>query len=444
MTQNNNPITGKILLRGLLETSTPLHIGSGRGERSEMDIIRDHSGTPFIPASGLIGVLRHACPAQDGNNRFWGFMDEKDGRQSALTCDDLRPLALPDVTVRDGVRIDSDTGIATPQGKYDYELLEPGIRFQLNMEISLRQEDQETKRYVCTVIELLCGGQLRLGAKTGNGLGAVRLRKEEMRLLIFDFKKKEDIFSWLDRDFDNRPSAKVEELGQGFPVNDRTCRITAEMQLKSALIIRSPGVVPEMPDSTQLQSGDDWVVPGSSIRGALRSRAERIVKTLGFDQSVINNLFGRVEGNGEKIRQKGRLRVGEIRLPKKDFPSELQHRIRIDRFTGGVVNGGLFDSMPVFAREDGPNLAFSLEVSDYEGHDLGLLLLLLKDLWTGDLAIGGEKSIGRGVFQGQRAEISCAEGTIVIEGEMSSVSEEDRSVLQKYVDALLKVRKNDA
>ncbi|MCL0081501.1 hypothetical protein M1N64_04660, partial [Peptococcaceae bacterium] len=35
----------------------------------------------------------------------------------------------------------------------------------------------------------------------------------------------------------------------------------------------------------------------------------------------------------------------------------------------------------------------------------GLLLLILKDLWTADLPIGGEKSIGRGVLEGIKAKI---------------------------------------
>ena len=42
------------------------------------------------------------------------------------------------------------------------------------------------------------------------------------------------------------------------------------------------------------------------------------------------------------------------------------------------------------------------------------MLLVLKDLWLGDLAIGGEKGIGRGVFQGKSAVISLADEKIVI------------------------------
>jgi hypothetical protein len=42
--------------------------------------------------------------------------------------------------------------------------------------------------------------------------------------------------------------------------------------------------------------------------------------------------------------------------------------------------------------------------------ELGLILLLLKDLWTGDLPIGGESGVGRGRLKGLSATISTPEG----------------------------------
>jgi len=36
----------------------------------------------------------------------------------------------------------------------------------------------------------------------------------------------------------------------------------------------------------------------------------------------------------------------------------------------------------------------------------GLLLLLLRDLWTGDLPLGGESSVGRGRLKGRSATLA--------------------------------------
>jgi hypothetical protein len=47
--------------------------------------------------------------------------------------------------------------------------------------------------------------------------------------------------------------------------------------------------------------------------------------------------------------------------------------------------------------------------------EVGLMLLLLKDLWTGDLPLGGESSVGRGRLQGVSATITLDDNVWVIE-----------------------------
>jgi hypothetical protein len=47
-----------------------------------------------------------------------------------------------------------------------------------------------------------------------------------------------------------------------------------------------------------------------------------------------------------------------------------------------------------------------LEIRQPSEAEIGLLLLLLKDLWTSDLPVGGGSSIGRGRLQGIHAEMT--------------------------------------
>lgn len=89
----------------------------------------------------------------------------------------------------------------------------------------------------------------------------------------------------------------------------------------------------------------------------------------------------------------------------RNVAAELQQRIKIDRFTGGVIKGALFDSMPLWNSENGKAVQIKMSISEYKEWELGLLLLILKDLWSADLPIGGEKSIGRGVLKGVVAKI---------------------------------------
>ncbi len=84
-----------------------------------------------------------------------------------------------------------------------------------------------------------------------------------------------------------------------------------------------------------------------------------------------------------------------------DTFARVQHRIRIDRFTGGVQQGALFDEMPEWPRQPGAGrYRINLRLADPPPHEIDLLLLLFKDLWTGDLALGGEAGIGRGRLRG--------------------------------------------
>src|SRR5690606_30720645 len=79
-------------------------------------------------------------------------------------------------------------------------------------------------------------------------------------------------------------------------------------------------------------------------------------------------------------------------------------RIRIDRFTQGVVPGALFDEEP----EHGGRVRLRFELREPAPGELGLVLLVLKDLLTDELAVGGTSSIGRGRFSGSAT--LCLEG----------------------------------
>ncbi len=86
-------------------------------------------------------------------------------------------------------------------------------------------------------------------------------------------------------------------------------------------------------------------------------------------------------------------------------PELVQSRIKIDRFTGGAYPTALFSEQPVFAKDD-TELTLYLELLSPKDYEIGLLLLLLKDLWTGDLPLGGEISVGRGRLRGRSATLS--------------------------------------
>ena len=77
-----------------------------------------------------------------------------------------------------------------------------------------------------------------------------------------------------------------------------------------------------------------------------------------------------------------------------------------------------------------------ITVNNYEDYEAGLMLLVLKDLWTGDLPIGGEKAIGRGVLTGKKASISWNGEKIEFE-DISQLNETQKNQLQRFVSSLV-------
>lgn len=82
--------------------------------------------------------------------------------------------------------------------------------------------------------------------------------------------------------------------------------------------------------------------------------------------------------------------------------SKKQSRNRIDRFTGGTIDSALFTDKPIWQTDKSKaTISINLRVQDCEQKEAGLMLLLMKDLWLGNLSIGGNKAIGRGVLKGK-------------------------------------------
>jgi CRISPR/Cas system CSM-associated protein Csm3 (group 7 of RAMP superfamily) len=252
-------------------------------------------------------------------------------------------------------------------------------------------------------------GEICLGMKKRRGFG--RCHVKEWQVWNFNLEDAGDRTSWLlfDRECSNKLPVITDKIADALGVvldegEDQRDRFLmhATFQLVGSLLIRSsqnstrraPDVVhlkSHRPNKSESQS----VLSGTSLAGVLRHRAERIVKTLGSCSPIVDQLFGFV-GNES---QASRLVVHEKVI--KDATDLVQNRIAIDRFTGGAYHGALFDEQPIFEG----SVCIELELRNPKDHEIGLLLLLLKDLWTSDLPVGGESSIGRGRLKGIKAHL---------------------------------------
>jgi len=424
--------TGRIILGGTLNLLSPLMIGSGRDDISDRDVLVDSEGIVFIPATSFLGVLKTYFNV-DIDKDYLGLYLSEPVNQSFLICDDLYPCSSKgNCRIRDGIRIDNSEGIVEDKAKFDYQVVEPGLNFTFRLEFVINNEN----RYIQAqhILEECLGvfeHSFFLGGKRSSGFG--KLKAGNLYVNEYDFDTASGLTQYL---LELQSSNNIENYKPKFSTYD-TFVIKADFHLKNSLIVRTYPEDVYGPDAVHISSQGKPILPATSVRGVLRAQAERILYTIwqdvDFIEDFVSSMFGTAVTKNKKYTIPSALYVNEV--PISNVTTELQNRICIDRFTGGTIEGALFDSMPVFPQdsktENITHLTLRLE------HPLpsqkGLLILLLKDLYTGDLAIGGEKNIGRGTLQGLKA-------TIFDQNKKNSISQitELPDNFTPYLEALIK------
>lgn len=488
--RNARKITHRLYISGDLVLCTPAHFGSGQVREealTDMSLLRDEEEQrPLIPGTTIAGALRNylrsqvlgysgaeprdSRPNRSVITRLFGptrTSGETESRfQSQLIVDDA--LGRGSTTLRDGVRIDFRTRTAYSDdsggAKFDVELLEPGTRFQLNFELLLT-EDMGAAKVLPALMAALDGlekGEIRLGLRKRRGYG--RCQVEGWHVRTFDLRDPNQLCDWLESPtlapLDEMKTAPIRSLLAEFNLRDEPpfedqrnyFDISAKFSLHgSSLLIRSGfGEADTGPDMVHLHSVDENgnrvpVIPGTSWAGVLRHRALRIVNTIkeedATEQALVERMFGSMPKDKQKVGAASRLVVDETRVH--NGQSLYQTRVRIDRFTGGALETALFEQAPIYGKAD-TTVDFHVRLLDPEDHEKGLLLLLLKDMWTQDLPVGGESSVGRGRLRGIEATITdqnrANQTSLRLDqnGDSLGLTTAQRQSLQGYVDALWK------
>jgi len=447
-------IKARIVVEGELVLLTPAHFGNGDGsDATDMPLLTDSLDPtrPLLTGASLAGALRAYLRRFSGNNTsldqalFGGAKGDDAGEQSPSDAGEQSPLIVDDalgqaagVELRDGVKLDPTTRTAAEGALFNIETWAAGTVFPLRLElILLDREDQREipMQALAAALTGLSNGGITLGARKRRGYGQARV--EQWRIRRFNLAESvDDLLDWLQKGNDkldgtaitvatqdgNRKPLTDDELmtallrafgssAQPISNQENVFTLSAEFALESSLLIRGntgrDDLGPDMVHLHSKRNGKRAPVPilsGTSLAGALRAKATRILNTLNPSktQPIIAEMFG-PEMKGKVTPKASRVVVEECEIVNA-VTDLVQNRIRIDRFTGGVVEGALFSEQPAFGKPD-TRLTIRLRLLDPQDHEIGLLLLLLKDLWTGDLPLGGEISVGRGRLRGRSATL---------------------------------------
>ena len=289
-------------IRGELVCESALHVGGwDPSVEADLAVARDGLGHPVIPGTSLAGALR----AWSGHHRdeatinfLFGHLTHRgqDGSAARIRIDDAALIVSSasstpiQPVIRDGVGIDRRTGSAAAGFLYSREVLPPGTRFAFRMVadeprtadpvISHRPPVAEA---VDDLLGALRDGLIPLGARRTTGLGRVRLENITRRRA--NLSEPAGLLGWL------TGTTPHDEITAALPHPRTTGALTIQIGWSpdGALLVKDSlegAVVDALPLTARDPVGRvRLLLPGSSIKGVLRSHAERIVRTL-LDQDA--------------------------------------------------------------------------------------------------------------------------------------------------------------
>lgn len=469
--------------RCVIECISPLSIGSGGSDDwDDAMLVTDHDGVPVIPGSSLAGALRAAYQSTygcDETDAVFGHIKGKHNvqHQSSLveigfgwlagqsgsprppgSTEPLRDPLLVNAQQtykRNHVRL-SDLGVVDGTGLHDANYLPLGHRF--HFELRLRGDDESlTKTRAHRLISLLNSPAVTLGSGWGVGQGQFKLMSVHERL--FDLSKQQELSEFGQHPADISQQSEVltllppDKLSGDLKSTPAVISWTLKSKFAGAWLVA--GGDPIDTDIRHFHSGESpskrvaqiipwregrvvWgeqkgryeefpkaLIPGSSIRGALRHRVayhlNRIYKVFADKQlcetegaltppeyraklaQIAQNsgqpdpplweLFGGLETD-TNTGKAGRLVVEDVwpRNTKHGF----QDHVTIDRLSGGAYRGHLFDESIMWGGE----VEIKLHIEDPQQQVPPKVRLALgralDDLAKGHLALGGGTGRGHG------------------------------------------------
>ena len=244
------------------------------------------------------------------------------------------------------------------------------------------------------------------------------------------------------------------------------CTLDFSIRPVGPLLVKSgkEGADPTKPDmefvETYHAGGRSVYLPGSSLKGAIRAHAERIVRTVGGDKppsegksglwanDPVNDKYTYLQKKTapEIYRQSSftdqifgntslasRLRI-EDAYPSSEHPLKLEERngVAIDRVFGSVVKGGLFNYQVCTDGE----FRTKIHLKNFTLAQLALMGLVLRDLDQGWFGLGFGKSRGLGTVEVRYNSASVSyPGCILDQGKIKLLGSNKSWTINKLLGA---------
>lgn len=434
------------IARVVVEAATPLAVGcGGTNILTDSPVARDCNGLPYLPATSLAGVIRHAIGKNDKRwYSIFGYQESNGGSGSRLmftdgvlvgregkALDGLQAIdwnddfyaAFRDLSIRDHVRIDH-RGVSADAGKFDEEVVYKGCRFVFEM--TLVSDDAQDGQYFGQVLQTLSDVTFRVGSGTRRGRG--HLTVKDSQEVSLDLHCVDDLEAYIGK------SANLAQEWSHFAprkhdsptASDAWVNYTLQLEPLDFFLFGS-GKGDDEADKTSLAdkaivwtdghpslTDHKMLIPATSVKGAIAHRtAYHYNRRKGLFVGKINDeerrhnkavesIFGHagIDKNGRATR--GNLMIDDVYTDIKSDDTMLSYHIKNDYFTGGVIDGALFQEKSANGR--GRHIDIAILVARAALADDEVCQAFeqsLRDVCQGLLPLGGASGRGNGMFTGK-------------------------------------------
>lgn len=465
-----NKLEQRIYIAGTLCFEHSFHVGSGNSSiETDSLLFRDVMGKIIIPGTSMCGALKNHLlknyPAQHTIiSKYFGNTDDKE--ISRVFVDDLYPEREELLSrVRDGVAIRRDYGTARKRAKYDYEISARGSQLLFRMMIEFRgndSDDKDMRQLIKTLLHDMQDGRILIGGNKTRGLGRFKLKDITVTKFIFP----DDLKKLLDNGSEyNKKEITVDEISKNerlIPETDTheisiACSIKDPLLIKDGLrseadtfveTVKKNGAKQEKETDAYFvkiinsSGNEERVIPGASIKGVFRTRAEKIIRTLGSNEDACdptapdkdNRCICRIKkalGTSEPTKKnsaKDRFKTiqeescficrvfGNKYLASRIFFSDSKINepvtmkfdgVAINRFRSGPVDAALFDAMPLIKG----GFTINITAHNLVPLEIALLLFVLRDFKDNliPVSLGYGKNKGYGAFNVEEIDINCSD-----------------------------------
>ncbi|MEU7002658.1 RAMP superfamily CRISPR-associated protein [Nonomuraea sp. NPDC046570] len=302
-------VTSRVRARGWLRTESPVHVGGLSTDPSEpLPIALDGLGRPYVPGTTLAGVLRSWSRGADPDallHDLWGTAgeDSEGGASRVIVADalvtsdtrlDAQSLPLSPINralmeFRPSVGIDRVTGTAAPEFLYGRQVVPAGclLRLEIDIESAADSDQAVDEARMGAFLAALSAGEIRIGAATGRGLGSVRLLDDPLEVVVERFDSPQGLLAVLRGDAVRvRPEASLSAVAPQLPARREFLHVQVVWRPLAPVMVRATpsGLsVDTLPLTTRVdQRHLTLVLPGGSLKGALRAHAEFVERTARF------------------------------------------------------------------------------------------------------------------------------------------------------------------